>query len=45
VARGVEYALDLDAGTAHVVWQYQAAANSAFLGSLRRYADGTSLIG
>lgn len=45
VARGVEYALDLDAGTAHVVWQYQAAASSAFLGSLRRYADGTSLIG
>jgi len=45
VARGVEYALDLDAGTAHVVWQYKAAANSAFLGSLRRYADGTSLIG
>jgi Arylsulfotransferase (ASST) len=45
VARGVEYALDLGAGTAHVVWQYQASANSAFLGSFRRYADGTNLIG
>ncbi len=45
VARGVEYALDLCAGTAHVVWQYQGAANSAFLGSFRRYADGTNLIG
>ena len=45
VARGVEYALDLDAGTAHVVWQYQGAASSGFLGSFRRYADGTNLIG
>ena len=45
VARGVEYALDLGAGTAHVVWQYQGAANSAFLGSFRRYGDGTNLIG
>ena len=45
VARGVEYALDLCAGTAHVVWQYQGDANSAFLGSFRRYADGTNLIG
>jgi len=45
VARGVEYALDLGAGTASVVWQYQGAANSAFLGSFRRYADGTNLIG
>jgi Arylsulfotransferase (ASST) len=45
VARGVEYALDLGAGTAHVVWQYQAPANSAYLGSFRRYADGTNLIG
>jgi Arylsulfotransferase (ASST) len=45
VARGVEYALDLGAGTAHVVWQYQGTANSAFLGSFRRYANGTNLIG
>jgi hypothetical protein len=45
VARGVEYALDLSAGTASVVWQYQGTASSAFLGSFRRYADGTNLIG
>lgn len=45
VARGVQYALDLVAGTAHVVWQYRAVANSAYLGSFRRYADGTNLIG
>ena len=45
MARGVEYALDLGAGTAHVVWQYQGAASSGFLGSFRRYADGTNLIG
>ena len=30
---------------ARVVWQYQGTSNSAFLGSLRRYADGTNLIG
>lgn len=45
VARGVEYALDLDAGAAHVVWQYQGTASSGALGSSRRYADGTNLIG
>jgi hypothetical protein len=45
VARGVEYALDLGAGTAHVVWQYQGAASTYLLGSFRRYADGTNLIG
>jgi len=45
VARGVEYALDLGAGTAHVVWQYQGAASSYLMGSFRRYADGTNLIG
>ena len=45
VARGVEYALDLGAGRAHVVWQYQGTADSGFLGSFRRYADGTNLIG
>jgi hypothetical protein len=44
-ARGVEYALDLSAGRASVVWQYQGTASSAFLGSFRRYADGTNLIG
>jgi hypothetical protein len=44
-ARGVEYALDLVAGTAHVVWQYQGGASTYLLGSFRRYADGTNLIG
>ena len=27
------------------MWQYQGTASSAFLGSFRRYADGTNLIG
>ncbi len=45
VARGVEYALDLGTGTAHVVWQYQGGASTFLLGSFRRYADGTNLIG
>jgi hypothetical protein len=45
VARGVEYALDLGAGTAHVVWQYQGSASGYLLGSFRRYTDGTNLIG
>ena len=44
-ARGVEYALDLNAGTASVVWQYQGTGSSGYLGSFRRYADGTNLIG
>jgi hypothetical protein len=44
-ARGVEYALDFGAGRASVVWQYQRSAGSAFLGSFRRYADGSNLIG
>jgi len=45
VARGVEYALDLTAGTAQVVWQYQGGGSSGALGSFRRYADGSNLIG
>lgn len=44
-ARGVEYALDLDAGTAQVVWQYQGTGSSSALGSVRRFVDGTNLIG
>jgi len=39
------YQIDLDAGTATMVWQYQGPANSAATGSFRRYADGTNLIG
>jgi hypothetical protein len=45
VARGVEYALDLTAGTASIAWQHQGFASSTYLGSFRRYADGTNLIG
>jgi hypothetical protein len=46
-ARGVEYALDLDAGTATLVWQYARpdGANSPAQGSTRRLADGSSVIG
>src|SRR5262249_26371625 len=44
-ARGVEYQLDLAAGTAQVVWQYEGSASSAAMGSFRRYADGTNLVG
>jgi hypothetical protein len=44
-ARGVEFALDLGAGTAGPVWEYPAAAMSGALGSFRSYPDGTRLIG
>jgi hypothetical protein len=44
-ARGLEYALDLNAGTAELVWQYQGTANSFATGSFRRYADGSNVIG
>jgi hypothetical protein len=44
-ARGVEYELDLAAGTARLVWQYLGNANSGALGSFRRYPDGDSVIG
>ena len=43
-ARGVEYALDLDASTATVAFQYLGDASSGALGSFRRYADGSSVI-
>jgi hypothetical protein len=45
VARGVEYAIDHAAGTATVAWQFLGSAASQFEGSLRRYADGESVIG
>jgi len=44
VARGVEYALDLQAGTARLVWEYRGAVTAAAMGSLRRYADGATLV-
>jgi len=45
VARGVEYTLDFDAGTASVAFQYLGTAQSAYEGSFRRGADGESVIG
>jgi hypothetical protein len=44
-ARGVEYALDFEEATATPMWQYSGAAASAAMGSFRRYADGSSLVG
>jgi hypothetical protein len=44
-ARGVEYAMDFDAGTATLVWQYQGSDASGALGSCRRYSDGHTVIG
>ncbi len=46
-ARGIEYALDLNAGTATVVWQYfnPTGNHSNAMGSTRRYADGSTVIG
>jgi hypothetical protein len=47
-ARGLEIAMDLDAGTAKIVWQYAAQPpqlNSLAMGSFRRYPSGESVIG
>ncbi len=46
-SRAVEYALDTDAGTATLVWQYPLSRQvTAFgLGSVRRQADGSTVIG
>jgi hypothetical protein len=44
VARGVEYALDLTAGTATFVTQFPGIGRSAFTGSFRRYDDGESVV-
>jgi hypothetical protein len=46
-ARGLEYALDVDAGTAEKVFEYlnPNARPSAATGSFRRYSDGHSVIG
>jgi hypothetical protein len=45
VARGVEYALDHEANTATVAWQFLGIAASFAEGSCRRYADGETVIG
>jgi len=44
VARGVEYAVDVQAGTATFVWQYLGSVSSLAMGSCRRYDDGVRLI-
>jgi hypothetical protein len=44
VARGVEYAIDLDAQTATPVFQFLGSGKALYEGSFRRYADGESLI-
>jgi hypothetical protein len=45
-ARGAEYALDLGAGSATLVWQYARpdGANSPAQGSTRRLTDGSSVV-
>jgi hypothetical protein len=45
LARGVQYAVDLDAGLASVVFQFYGTATSNREGSFRRYPDGHSVIG
>jgi hypothetical protein len=44
-ARGIEYALDLESGTATPTWQYKGPTISLFMGSFRRYDDGMNVIG
>ncbi|MEP7051848.1 MAG: aryl-sulfate sulfotransferase [Pseudomonadota bacterium] len=44
VARGVEYAIDLDAKTATPVFQFLGSGKALYEGGFRRYADGGSLI-
>ena len=46
-SRAVEYALDTNANTATLVWQYELSRQvTAFgLGSVRRQADGSTVIG
>jgi hypothetical protein len=46
-ARGIEYVLDVDAGTADKVFEYlnPNARPSAATGSFRRYSDGHTVIG
>jgi Arylsulfotransferase (ASST) len=45
VARGVEYAIDHDANTASLVFQFLGSGESLWTGSFRRYPDGHSVIG
>ncbi len=45
VARGIEYAIDLNAKTATPTFQFLGSGQSLFEGSFRRQADGHSVIG
>jgi hypothetical protein len=45
VARGIELALDHDAGTARIVWEARGRSESQYMGSFRRYPDGHSVLG
>ncbi len=45
VARAVEYAIDLDVGTATPVWEALGVSQSLAMGSVRRSADGHTVIG
>ena len=44
MARGIEYAIDTNAGTASMVWEYPNVTWSEAMGSFRRYGDGSNLI-
>jgi hypothetical protein len=45
LARGIEYAIDFDASTASVAFEFFGIATSNREGSFRRYADGHSVVG
>jgi hypothetical protein len=45
VARGVEYAINAEEGTASVVFQFLGTTVSQYEGSFRREADGESVVG
>src|SRR5208337_5415805 len=42
-ARAVIYAVDADAGTATVAWQYQGTSTSSAMGSFRVQPDGSRI--
>ena len=44
-ARGIEYALNIAAGTAVPVFQYLGSGQSQYTGSFRRFADSHSVVG
>jgi hypothetical protein len=44
-ARGVIYAIDVAAGTAHPVWQFMGKGTSTAMGSFRILPDGSRVIG